>query len=86
MMKQTRNFFSALDQPSGDPIELPSSAKRFPDGAQILASAGKNLGARLPGMEQVFCALEDVRRTYDLGVRFNLLPINGSRGALLGHL
>ena len=33
-MKETRNFLASLGYPPGDLYELPSSAKRFPDGAQ----------------------------------------------------
>jgi hypothetical protein len=33
-MKETRNFLASLGYPAGDLNELPSSAKRFPDGAQ----------------------------------------------------
>lgn len=33
-MKETRNFLASLGYPAGDLYELPSSAKRFPDGAQ----------------------------------------------------
>ena len=38
-------------------------------GSQILAPAGKNLGARNRGMEQVVYALEDVKRGCALGIR-----------------
>jgi Peptidase family U32 len=34
MMKETRNFLASLGYPAGDLYELPSSSKRFPDGAQ----------------------------------------------------
>ncbi|MGH7953095.1 MAG: U32 family peptidase [Limisphaerales bacterium] len=33
-MKETRNFLASLGYPCGDLYELPSSSKRFPDGAQ----------------------------------------------------
>lgn len=46
-------------------------------GAQITASAGKNLGARLRGMDQVVYALEDVRRACDLGIRSVLVADEG---------
>lgn len=46
-------------------------------GAQILSSAGKNLGARLRGMEQLIYAVEDVRRGCDLGVRSILVADEG---------
>lgn len=38
-------------------------------GAQVVSSAGKNLGARLRGMEQVVFAVEDIRRACALGIR-----------------
>lgn len=150
-MKQTRDFLASLELPSGDAFDLPTSSKRFPDGAQyrieipsvegpdvleavleeadksevlihrisqgsgimllndaeiarmvklgyeagievslfvgpraawdtgaqIVASAGKNLGARLRGMEQVVYALEDVRRACDLGIRSVLVADEG---------
>jgi hypothetical protein len=46
-------------------------------GAQILSSAGKNLGARLRGMDQVVYAAEDVRRACDLGIRSVLVADEG---------
>ncbi|MCI0394155.1 MAG: U32 family peptidase [Chloroflexi bacterium] len=46
-------------------------------GAQITASAGKNLGARLRGMEQVVFAVEDVRRACALGIRSVLVADEG---------
>jgi hypothetical protein len=46
-------------------------------GAQIAASAGKNLGARLRGMDQVVYATEDVRRACALGIRSVLLADEG---------
>lgn len=46
-------------------------------GAQIMASSGKNLGARLRGMDQVVYAVEDVRRACDLGVRSILVADEG---------
>lgn len=33
-MKKTRDFLTSLGLPSGDALDLPTSAKRFPDGAQ----------------------------------------------------
>jgi hypothetical protein len=46
-------------------------------GAQITASAGKNLGARLRGMDQVIYAMEDIRRACDLGIRSVLVADEG---------
>lgn len=46
-------------------------------GAQINASAGKNLGARLRGMDQVIYATEDVRRACALGIRSVLVADEG---------
>lgn len=46
-------------------------------GAQITASAGKNLGARLRGMDQLIYAVEDVRRACDLGIRSVLVADEG---------
>ena len=46
-------------------------------GAQILSNAGKNLGARLRGMEQLVFAAEDVRRACDLGIRSVLIADEG---------
>ena len=46
-------------------------------GAQITASAGKNLGARLRGMEQVVYAVEDIRRAAALGIRSILVADEG---------
>jgi hypothetical protein len=46
-------------------------------GAQITASAGKNLGARLRGMDQVVFAVEDIRRACDLGIRSVLVADEG---------
>ena len=46
-------------------------------GAQITASAGKNLGARLRGMDQVIYAVEDVRRACGLGIRSVLVADEG---------
>ncbi len=46
-------------------------------GAQVLASAGKNLGARLRGMEQVIFAVEDIRRACALGIRSVLVADEG---------
>jgi hypothetical protein len=38
-------------------------------GAQILSPAGKNLGARHRGMEQLIYAIEDVKRACSVGIR-----------------
>lgn len=46
-------------------------------GAQITASAGKNLGARLRGMDQVIYATEDVCRASALGIRSVLIADEG---------
>ena len=46
-------------------------------GAQVVASAGKNLGARLRGMEQVVYAVEDIRRACALGMRSVLVADEG---------
>lgn len=46
-------------------------------GAQITASAGKNLGARLRGMDQVIYAVEDIRRACALGIRSVLIADEG---------
>lgn len=46
-------------------------------GAQVTASAGKNLGARLRGMEQVIYAVEDIRRACALGIRSVLVADEG---------
>jgi hypothetical protein len=149
--KSTRRFLESLGLPPGDANDLPTSAKRFPDGAQyrieipsvegpaalqavleeaerqhvaiqrvsqgsgimlltdeeiremarlgreaqmevslfvgpraawdtgaqITASAGKNLGARLRGMEQVVFAVEDIRRACALGIRSVLVADEG---------
>ena len=150
-MQTTRSFLSRLGLPAGDLFDLPSSSKRFPDGAhyrieipsvegptvleavleeaerlhvtvhrvsqgsgillltdaeicamaqlgreaqievslfvgpraawdtgaQITASAGKNLGARLRGMDQVVFAAEDLRRAAALGIRSALVADEG---------
>ena len=46
-------------------------------GAQITASAGKNLGARLRGMDQVVYAVEDIKRACALGIRSVLIADEG---------
>ncbi len=46
-------------------------------GAQIVSSAGKNLGARLRGMDQLIYAAEDARRACDLGIRSILVADEG---------
>ena len=46
-------------------------------GAQVTALAGKNLGARLRGMEQVVFAAEDIRRACALGMRSVLVADEG---------
>lgn len=45
--------------------------------AQVRASAGKNLGARLRGMEDVVYATEDVMRACELGLRSVLVADEG---------
>ena len=150
-MKKVRNFLQRKGYPRGDLYELPSTAKRFPDGAQyrieipstegpkalaavleaadeygvtihrvsqgsgiwmlrddeiremcrlgaeagievnlfvgpraawgtsaqVRASAGKNLGARLRGLEDVVYATEDVIRGCELGLRSVLVADEG---------
>lgn len=150
-MKATRDFLTRLGLPPGDLNELPTSNKRFPDGAQyrleipsvegpramaavlseaearkvrvhrisqgsgimlltdseiremvalgveanievslfvgpraawetgsqILSLAGKNLGARHRGMEQVVYAIEDIKRANALGIRSVLIADEG---------
>jgi hypothetical protein len=150
-MQATRNFLQRLGLPPGDLYELPTSAKRFPDGAQyrveipsvegpralaavfaeaearkvrvhrvsqgsgillmtdaeiremaqlgaearvevslfvgpraawetgaqITSPAGKNLGARQRGMEQLVYAIEDVKRACSLGIRSVLVADEG---------
>lgn len=46
-------------------------------GAQVTASSGKNLGARLRGMDQVVYATEDVVRAAALGIRSVLVADEG---------
>lgn len=46
-------------------------------GAQITSPAGKNLGARLRGMDQLVYAVEDVRRACELGIRSILVADEG---------
>lgn len=46
-------------------------------GAQVVSSAGRNLGARLRGMDQVVYAAEDVRRACALGIRSVLVADEG---------
>jgi hypothetical protein len=150
-MPATQNFLARLGLPTGDAFDLPTSAKRFPDGAQyrleipsvegpralaaileegerlkvpfqrvsqgsgimlltdaeiremarlgrearievslfvgpraawdtgaqIVASSGKNLGARLRGMDQLVYAVEDIRRGCALGIRSVLVADEG---------
>ncbi|NLE43493.1 MAG: hypothetical protein GX620_02125 [Chloroflexi bacterium] len=150
-MQSTRNFMMRLGLPSGDLSDLPSSGKRFPDGAQyrveipsvegpralaavlaeaesrrvrvhrvsqgsgimlltdreiqemaslgaearvevslfvgpraawetgsqILSAAGRNLGARHRGMDQLVYAVEDIRRACGLGIRSVLVADEG---------
>jgi hypothetical protein len=45
--------------------------------AQAVASAGKNLGARHRGMDQVVYAVEDIRRACSLGIRSVLVADEG---------
>jgi hypothetical protein len=151
MTQKTREYLNTIALPSGDAFDLPTSPKRFPDGAQyrveipsvegpralvavleeaerqsvlihrvsqgsgimlltdeeiremarlghasgievslfvgpraawdtgaqVTASAGKNLGARLRGMEQVVFAAEDIRRACALGMRSVLVADEG---------
>jgi hypothetical protein len=150
-MNEVRQLLQRLDLPSGDAYDLPTSANRFPDGAQyrveipsvegprvleavleeaerqdvlihrisqgsgimlltdgeihemgrmgrdagievslfvgpragwdtgaqVVSSAGKNLGARLRGMDQVVFAMEDIRRVCALGIRSVLVADEG---------
>jgi Peptidase family U32 len=150
-MQATRDFLKRLGLPPGDLFDLPTSAKRFPDGAQyrveipsvegphalaavlaeaearkvrvhrvsqgsgimlltdaeiremaklgaearvevslfvgpraawetgaqITTPAGKNLGARQRGMNQVVYAIEDIKRACSLGIRSVLLADEG---------
>jgi hypothetical protein len=46
-------------------------------GAQVLSPAGRNLGARHRGMEQLVYAVEDVRRACALGIRGVLVADEG---------
>ena len=46
-------------------------------GAQVVSSAGKSLGARLRGMDQVVYAAEDIRRACALGIRSVLVADEG---------
>ena len=46
-------------------------------GSQVLAPAGKNLGARHRGMEQLVYAVEDIKRACGLGIRSVLLADEG---------
>jgi peptidase U32-like protein len=46
-------------------------------GAQVVSSAGKNLGARLRGMDQVVFGAEDLRRAAALGIRSVLVADEG---------
>jgi hypothetical protein len=151
MTQKTREYLNTIALPSGDAFDLPTSPKRFPDGAQyrveipsvegpralaavleeaerqsvlihrvsqgsgimlltdeeiremarlghaagievslfvgpraawdtgaqVTASAGKNLGARLRGMDQVVFAAEDIRRACALGMRSVLVADEG---------
>ena len=150
-MQATRQFLQSLGLPPGDLYDLPSSTKRFPDGAQyrveipstegpralaavldeaqarkvrvhrisqgsgvmlltdaeicemvllgaearievslfvgpraawetgaqILTPAGKNLGARHRGMDQLVYAVEDIKRACGLGIRSVLIADEG---------
>lgn len=150
-MEATRDFLKSLGLPPGDLMGVPSSSKRFPDGAQyrveipsvegpraleavleaaearnvrvhrisqgsgimlltdseiremailgaearievslfvgpraawetgsmVLSAAGKNLGARHRGMEQLVYAIEDVKRACSLGIRSVLVADSG---------
>ena len=46
-------------------------------GAQVLAASGKNLGARLRGMDQLVYAVEDISRGCSLGIRSVLIADEG---------
>ena len=46
-------------------------------GSQVLAPAGKNLGARHRGMEQLVYAVEDIKRACGLGIRSVLIADEG---------
>ena len=46
-------------------------------GAQILSLAGKNLGARHRGLEQLIYAIEDIKRAHALGIRSVLIADEG---------
>jgi hypothetical protein len=46
-------------------------------GAQILSIAGRNLGARHRGMEQLVYAIEDIKRACGLGIRSVLVADEG---------
>jgi hypothetical protein len=46
-------------------------------GAQVTSSAGKNLGARLRGMEQMVYAVEDIKRACAFGLRSVLVADEG---------
>jgi hypothetical protein len=46
-------------------------------GAQILSLAGRNLGARHRGMEQLIYAVEDIKRANALGIRSVLIADEG---------
>jgi hypothetical protein len=46
-------------------------------GAQILCAAGRNLGARQRGMEQLVYAVEDIKRACSLGIRSVLVADEG---------
>jgi len=150
-MKETQAFLRALGLPEGDAHSLPTSGKRFPDGAQYrveipsvegpaamraviaacsefgvgihrisqgsgimlltddeiremarlgreqqwevslfvgpratwepsataLTPAGRNIGCRHRGMDQVIYAMEDIRRAMDLGIRGVLVADEG---------
>jgi hypothetical protein len=151
-MEATRRFLANMGLPSGDAHDLPTSAKRFPDGAQYrveipstegplplavlieeadrlkvtihrvsqgsgvllmtdaeiremaelarkqgmevslfarpnaawdisamaVSSAGKILGPRLRGQDQLVYCLEDIKRAADLGIRSVLLADEGA--------
>ncbi|HEY9078012.1 MAG TPA: U32 family peptidase [Anaerolineaceae bacterium] len=46
-------------------------------GAQVVSPSGKNLGARLRGMDQLVYAVEDIRRACALGIRSVLVADEG---------
>jgi hypothetical protein len=69
---------SRLGQDAGVEVSLFVGPRAGWDvGAQILSTSGKNLGARLRGMDQLVYAVEDVRRACGLGIRSVLVADEG---------